>query len=224
MTDLMSPNYAAEFLLANGHSVRQQPQLALEWCLAQARNGSMEAQCVLATLLWFGLAGVHDEEQAKYWCSSAALAGSLDAQCVLAARQVSSRGEDRNLVKGLADLEHLVSRGHVPAMVTLALLKLFGHVAEVSQDTPEALDLLLIPAESGHTYAQCLLGSELIQDASESNQQAGVRWLLQAAEGGDATAHEFLSTFYRNGLHGLPIDHDRADRHAKSARPPVLGD
>lgn len=219
MTDLMSPEFAAKFLSINGHDLRQQPHSALDWCLAEARAGSLEAQCVVSTLLWTGLSGVRDEVQARYWCTLAAQEGSLDAQCVLAAHQISEPRDTGDAERGLARLERLVSCGHLPAMVSMALLKLAGHVAGVAQNTQDAIDLLLVPAEAGNARAQCFLGMELIRDDRESTQRAGVRWLLRAAEGGNTTAHELLGTYYRDGQHGLPIDLDLADFHARSARP-----
>jgi TPR repeat protein len=216
--DLMSLEYAAQFLRVNGFSLRENPQSALEWCLAGARRGSVEAQCVASTILRYGFAGVHNEAEAIRWCNAAAASGNLDARCALAGHRISTKGDYRDVPLGIATLEDLISKGHLPAMVSMALLKLSGYVDLVAQNSQEGIDLLSVPAQAGNSYAQCLLGVELVGNANESTRRVGVRWLLKAAEGGNATAHELLSTYYREGDHGLPVDLERAEFHAKSVR------
>jgi len=216
--DLMSLEYAAEFLRVNGFSLRENPQSSLDWCLAEARGGSVEAQCVASTILRYGFASAHNEAEAIRWCSAAAASGNLDAQCALAGHRISTKGDYRDVPLGIAMLEDLISKGHLTAMVSMALLKLSGYVDQVKQNSQEAIDLLSVPAQAGNFYAQCLLGMQLVENTNESARQAGVRWVLKAAEGGDATAHELLSTYYREGDHGLPVDLERAEFHSKSAR------
>jgi hypothetical protein len=47
---------------------------------------------------------------------------------------------------------------------------------------------------------------------------AGAKWIASSAEGGLASGHRYLATFYRRGSHGYPVDPEKAAVHEAIAQ------
>jgi hypothetical protein len=213
----MSTEFALKYLREQGFELPGDAVSAHRWCLELAERGVVEAQCVASTLYWTGLTGHQDASIAFEWCEKAALAGSQDALCILAGHLLSGTKAQREPERAVRILKDLANAGHVPAMLSLALLMLSGVSDLVPRDTAFATELLLEPANAGNPTAQCLLGTELMQSHEPSVRRAGVQWIARAAENGSATAHRYLSTFYRSGEHGFTVDADKARIHEQLA-------
>ena len=212
----MSYEHAASYLQKNGFSLPAAAESAHAWCLDLASAGDAEAQCVVSCLFATGLTGHKDEGLAHQWCKKAAANGSKDAQCALAAYLI--RGVDEQPHEGVALLRRLANDGHLPAMLSLGLMMMSGLSIYCPKDEDAAIDLLLAPAQAGDPLSQCLVGSQLIASSDPARQQAGVKWITAAAEGGFSMAHRYLANFYRLGDYGHPIDEEKVAWHEAIAQ------
>lgn len=216
-SDLMSPEFAVNYLAAQGFILPRDVSRAHDWCVTEAKLGVVEAQCVTSTLYWSGITNRHDVTQAIEWCERAASAGSDDARRAMAGHLISGMGIEQNASRGIEILKELANSGHLPSMLSLALLMLSGENDMVRYDPKVAVELLVDPAEAGSPLAQCLLGSELARNPDLAIRRAGVKWITTAANNGSGTAHRYLSTFYRDGDNEFPVDHQKAEFHAELA-------
>lgn len=217
MRNAMSREFAVAFLREHGFGLPADKHRAHAWVLDRAREGNLDAQCVLATLYWTGLTGSPDEALAYEWCQVAAESGSQDAQCALASHLVSGAGSGRDAERGVRMLQDLVAAGHLPAMVSLGLLFLSGGCEAVPKDPKAALDVLLRPAQADDGLSQCLLGMEMMLDPDPLVQRQGLAWIELAAVNGSATAHRYLAGHYRSGGAGFEISLEKAEVHESMA-------
>jgi TPR repeat protein len=213
MKNMMSQKYAISYLREHGFSLPEQSADAHAWCLSHAQEGDVIVQCVLSVLFSVGLTGHKESSAAFEWCEIAANNGSQDARCALAAYLISGTNVTPQPERGVALLHELVEAGHVPAMVSLALLMLSGHSEYVPKDEEAAVDLLLGPAQAGDALSQCLVGSQLTLSTDPEIQLAGAKWIARAAEGGLPAAHRYLANFYRHGDYGYPLDAEKVAVH-----------
>ena len=213
---MMSVEFALKYISERCLSLTTDPSGTRLKCIEEAEQGSMIAQCVASTLFWNGLGGPADIKAARYWCEKAAAAGSKDARYALA-NQTIATGDAEQAAQSVKVLRSLVEDGHLPSMIALSLLMFTGERGLVGQNVAEALDMLVEPAEQGSSFAQCLLGAELITRDDKQSRRAGAKWLEAAASSDSAMAHRYLSSFYQNGAHGYPKDPDRARFHGERA-------
>lgn len=218
MKNAMSREHAVSYLRAQGFSLPEQSADAQATCLRSAQEGDVVAQCVLSVVFSVGLTGQKDEKLAFEWCEVAANGGSQDAKSALAAYFISGRQVERQPQRGAAMLRDLVQEGHLPAMVILGLLMMSGHSESVPKNESDATDLLLAPAQAGDPLSQCLVGAQLILDDDPAVNLAGAKWIASSAEGGLASGHRYLATFYRRGSHGYPVDPEKAAVHEAIAQ------
>lgn len=218
MRNAMSREHAVSYLRAQGFSLPEQSADAQAMCLRFAQEGDVVAQCVLSVVFSVGLTGQKDEKLAFEWCEVAANGGSHDAKSALAAHLISGRQVERQPERGVAMLRDLVQEGNLPAMVLLGMLMMSGHSESVPKNESDAIDLLLAPAQAGDPLSQCLVGAQLILDDDPGVNLAGAKWIASSAEGGLASAHRYLATFYRHGSHGYPVDPEKAAVHEAIAQ------
>lgn len=215
----MSLEFAASFLREHGFSLPAEIASAHQWCLDQAKQGLLDAQCVMSTLCWSGMTGNQNQQLGLEWCEAAAANGSLDAKSAFAKYLISGIAGPKDPERGARMLHDLVNtEHHLPSMVSLALLMMSGESDAIPVDEEGAFDLLLGPAQAGHSLSQCLVGAELTARPAESSKLAGAKWIQLAADGGFSMAHEYLAKFYQNGECGFPVDTEKAALHAAIAK------
>jgi TPR repeat protein len=218
MKNAMSREHAVSYLRAKGFSLPEQSADAQAMCIRSAQEGDVVAQCVLSVVFSVGLTGQKNEKLAFEWCKVAANGGSQDAKSALAAHLISGRQVERQPQQGVAMLRDLVQDGNLPAMVSLGMLMMSGNSEPVPKNESDAIDLLLAPAQAGDPLSQCLVGAQLILDDDPGVSFAGAQWIASSAEGGLASAHRYLATFYRHGSYGYPVDPEKAAVHEAIAQ------
>ena len=79
-------------------------------------------------------------------------------------------------------------------------------------DNPEiSADWFRLAAQRGHAHAQWVHGLNLLAGRGQSpDSYAAYEWIRRAAEGRFIGAMDFLADAYATGLHGFPLDDERA--------------
>ena len=136
-----------------------------------------------------------------------ARAGDLDSQRILGHCFYSGFGTPKNTACAYKWFWHAAWRGDVEAQYWYACYRLQDN--QIPCDPAEMLALMEEAANNGLLRAQCTLGlayTGSLNRRVEKNDALAEKWLLQAAEGGLASAQYNLAIFY-----SLTGDESKAD-------------
>lgn len=205
-----------DILKCAGYSLPHEGQTAYQWAEEEARTGNPKAQFCIAKLTSAGLFAVQDMNLARSWCEESARQEYPPAVAFLAHLVVTERtGHSPDFPKAVELLERAAKLGEVGALHSLATLYLNSRVPHVNRE--KALSLLRTAAHAGDSIAQVELGLLLVDAEDPALEVEGLRWIRASAEGGIATAHRMLGSYYRVGEHGLPQDVETALAHESAA-------
>ena len=130
--------------------------------------------------------------------NSKADAGNVEAQVVLAIRYLTGDRVPKNQRNAVYWFQKAAYQGNADAQAELGRLYAIGE--GVPKDNMRAKQLLQMAAEKGSARAQLSLGVLLIELGDE---KSGAKWVLSAAQQGEAFAQTYSGHMYRNGI-GVP--------------------
>lgn len=130
--------------------------------------------------------------------NSKADAGNVEAQVVLAMRYLTGDRVPKNQRNAVYWFQKAAYQGNADAQAELGRLYAIGE--GVPKDNVRAKQLLQMAAEKGNARAQLSLGVLLIDHGDE---KSGAKWVLSAAQQGEAFAQTYSGHLYRNGI-GVP--------------------
>lgn len=195
-------------IYARGLGVKTDQKQAAHWYGLAAEQGEHEAQFRYAAMLLQGMYVPKDAKKAEELMRKAADADIPMAQFnygqMLMMRHPGMTGIDdawpwfqKAADAELADGEYAMSQ--ILANGTL----------KVKRDDAKARDYLLRAARKNYDTAQLDLGTWLVEGrGGERNYDAGFRWMLTAARGGNIAAMARLARLYRDGIgtDGNPVE------------------
>ena len=208
--------YAKAFLESAGRSLDDNKDGALDWCLAKALSGDLQAAYVSAVLLYFGLFGLPDKDEALRQCEVAAAMSFPPALLLLASfYEEGAAGKPPDATMAYELMLKSAGMGNAAAMHAAAqFLLASGTEAERSN----AEKLLRRASDLDYPHAQATLAALLLRESKDSARIEGVSLMQRAAEQDYAHAHHMLGYYYKGGQHGLPRDDARAEEHFARAR------
>ena len=187
-------------IYARGLGVKSDQKQAAHWYGLAAEKGEHEAQFRYAAMLLQGIYVTKDAKKAEELMQKAAEAGNAMAQFnyaqMLMMRRPGAKGLDeaapwfqKAADAGLADGEYAVSQ------------LLANGTATIKRDDAQAREYLLRAARKNYDTAQLDLGTWLVEGrGGERNYDAGFRWMLTAARGGNIAAMARVARLYRDGI------------------------
>lgn len=187
-------------IYARGLGLKADQKQAAHWYGLAAEQGEHEAQFRYAAMLLQGRYIKKDAKKAENLMQKAAEAGNAMAQFnygqMLMMRHSGTQGLDdawpwfeKAAEAQLADAEYAVSQ------------VLANGTFKVKRDDAKARDYLLRAARKNYDTAQLDLGTWLVEGrGGERNYEAGFRWMLTAARGGNVAAMARLARLYRDGI------------------------
>ncbi len=195
-------------IYARGLGIKADQKQAAHWYGLAAEQGEHEAQFRYAAMLLQGIYVTKDAKKAEILMQKAAEAGVAMAQFnyaqMLMMRYPGEKGLDeawpwfeKAAEAQLPDAEYAVSQ--ILANGTL----------KIPRDDVKARDYLLRAARKNYDTAQLDLGTWLVEGrGGERNYDAGFRWLLTAARGGNIAAMARVARLYRDGIgtEGNPVE------------------
>ncbi|QJP07786.1 tetratricopeptide repeat protein [Pseudomonas multiresinivorans] len=112
----------------------------------------------------------------------------------------------------IEQLQQSAKYGYAPAMHELAIHYDSGDL--VPRNLEKAAQLFRQAAEKGHPHAQWIYGLDLIhgRNGIEKDEKLGIEYVKKSAESKFEGALESMAEFYKKGIHGFPLDADKA-RH-----------
>ncbi len=187
-------------IYARGLGVKADQKQAAHWYGLAAEKGENEAQFRYAAMLLQGIYVPKDAKKAEALMKKAAEAGNAMAQFnygqMLMMRSPGIKGLDEAATwfqkaadAGLADGQYAVSQ------------ILANGTTNVKRDETQAREYLLLAARKNYDTAQLDLGTWLVEGrGGERNYDAGFRWMLTAARGGNVAAQARVARLYRDGI------------------------
>ena len=184
-------------------------EIVLNKCLASARTGSVEAQHLVAKLLWTGLAGNVDRDAAFHWAKKSAELNYLPAIVMLAGiYEVGTTEIKADQKKSIELLKYAADMGSSRAMVLLGVAHMEG--LGVRKDRNLGMMFFSKAANLGDLDGQYEFGKELLNSNVEKKQYEGLKWLINSAEGGSIEASRMLAYLYRNGEGVVSKNNDKS--------------
>ena len=178
---------------------------AVPLCWAEAEQGQMGSQVILAGLLERGQGVTADPAEAAKWYERAVQAGSGEAAFQLGHLYAEGRGVDRNLGQAGQLFLQAARRGVVPAMRTTAQAYETGN--GLPRNDRDAVSWYRRAAAAGDTPSQTRLGDLFFEGRGVSKSEAeGARWYARAAAAGDPAAQYALGMAYFFGRGVAPSD------------------
>ncbi|MDR0251720.1 MAG: sel1 repeat family protein [Brucellaceae bacterium] len=195
-------------IYARGLGVKADQKEAAHWYGLAAEKGEHEAQFRYAAMLLQGIYVPKDAKKAEVLMQKAAEAGNAMAQFnygqILMMRHPGMKGLDeaapwfqKAADAGLADGEYAMSQ------------LLANGTTTIKRDDAKAREYLLLAARKNYDTAQLDLGTWLVEGrGGERNYDAGFRWMLTAARGGNIAAMARVARLYRDGIgtEGKPVE------------------
>lgn len=187
-------------IYARGLGVKADQKQAAHWYGLAAEKGENEAQFRYAAMLLQGIYVAKDAKKAEALMKKAAEAGNAMAQFnygqMLMMRSPGMKGVDeaapwfqKAADAGLADGQYAVSQ------------ILANGTTDVKRDEIKAREYLLLAARKNYDTAQLDLATWLVEGrGGERNYDAGFRWMLTAARGGNVAAMARTARLYRDGI------------------------
>lgn len=187
-------------IYARGLGVKADQKQAAHWYGLAAEKGEVEAQFRYAAMLLQGIYVPKDAKKAEALMQKAAEAGNAMAQFnygqMLMMRTPGIKGLDEAATwfqkaaeSGVADAEYAVSQ------------LLANGTTTIKRDEAEAREYLLRAARKNYDTAQLDLATWLVEGrGGERNYDAGFRWMLTAARGGNVAAQARVARLYRDGI------------------------
>ena len=187
-------------IYARGLGVKADQKQAAHWYGLAAEKGENEAQFRYAAMLLQGIYVAKDAKKAEALMKKAAEAGNAMAQFnygqMLMMRSPGMKGVDeaapwfqKAADAGLADGQYAVSQ------------ILANGTTDVKRDEVKAREYLLLAARKNYDTAQLDLATWLVEGrGGERNYDAGFRWMLTAARGGNVAAMARTARLYRDGI------------------------
>ena len=187
-------------IYARGLGVKADQKQAAHWYGLAAEKGENEAQFRYAAMLLQGIYVTKDAKKAEALMKKAAEAGNAMAQFnygqMLMMRSPGMKGVDeaapwfqKAADAGLADGQYAVSQ------------ILANGTTDVKRDEIKAREYLLLAARKNYDTAQLDLATWLVEGrGGERNYDAGFRWMLTAARGGNVAAMARTARLYRDGI------------------------
>ena len=187
-------------IYARGLGVKADQKQAAHWYGLAAEKGENEAQFRYAAMLLQGIYVTKDAKKAEALMKKAAEAGNAMAQFnygqMLMMRSPGMKGVDeaapwfqKAADAGLADGQYAVSQ------------ILANGTTDVKRDEVKAREYLLLAARKNYDTAQLDLATWLVEGrGGERNYDAGFRWMLTAARGGNVAAMARTARLYRDGI------------------------
>lgn len=203
-----------------------------------AEAGSAEAQNVLGWMYDMGKGLKQDQEEAVRWYRKAVAQGHASAQFNLGVSYANGRGVEADEEEAVRWYRKAAEQGHARAQCLLGVEYVLGPGVEA--DAKIALRWFLKSAERGDANAQSFVGAAYLFDRGdrseehdkdlpvnlteiqsfvdgvEANYEEGARWLLKAANQGEAFAQWSLGWMYDNGR-GVEVDQEEAVRWYEKA-------
>lgn len=195
-------------IYARGLGIKADQKQAAHWYGLAAEKGEHEAQFRYAAMLLQGIYVAKDTGKAEVLMQKAAEAGNAMAQFnygqMLMMRYPGMKGLEeatpwfeKAADAGLPDAEYAVSQ------------ILANGTTKVKRDDAKARDYLVRAARKNYDTAQVDLGTWLVEGrGGERDYEAGFRWLLNAARGGNVAAQARVARLYRDGIgtEGNPVE------------------
>ena len=167
---------------------------ALTALIKKAGTGDASAQVELGRAYYTGKGAPKDLDKAKLWFSKAAAAGSAVAQLNLGNYYKEQANDDERA----ADYWEMAADQHLP-QAEYALGCAYEENRGRDEDLRAALDYFRRAAVGGCIPAALRLGKHLVADDDKVESQDGVRWLIKAADGGEAEAQYLVGVLYATG-------------------------
>ena len=187
-------------IYARGLGIKADQKQAAHWYGLAAEKDEHEAQFRYAAMLLQGIYVTKDTKKAEVLMQKAAEAGNAMAQFnygqMLMMRNPGLKGLEeatpwfeKAADAGLADGEYAVSQ------------ILANGTSKIKRDDAKARDYLLRAARKNYDTAQLDLATWLVEGrGGERNFDAGFRWMLTAARGGNIAAMARVARLYRDGI------------------------
>ena len=187
-------------IYARGLGIKADQKQAAHWYGLAAEKDEHEAQFRYAAMLLQGIYVTKDTKKAEVLMQKAAEADNAMAQFnygqMLMMRNPGLKGLEeatpwfeKAADAGLADGEYAVSQ------------ILANGTSKIKRDDAKARDYLLRAARKNYDTAQLDLATWLVEGrGGERNFDAGFRWMLTAARGGNIAAMARVARLYRDGI------------------------
>ncbi len=193
-----------------------------------ASQGDAELQYEVGAILMFGRHDLpQDHDRGRPWWERAAEQGHVRTLAYLApAHRNGQFGYPVDLLRAKAYTERLVRAyrdGHgidpdpERARYWQAELAHFDRLFDLAGGEYLPLETLRRDAEAGSPAAQYQLGRQLLLSGVAAEREAGMDWIVRAADGGLAEAQYRLVTRYENRIHLLRDDPKRGVGYLQSA-------
>jgi uncharacterized protein len=207
---------AKSFLESEGFDLLGGDDRALDWCIAKADSGDLQAEYIGAVLLAFGLCGLADKVQALNLCRRAAARAYPPAVLLLASfHEEGWGGAQIDTKRALELMLEAANTGNVAAMHAAALF--YQAHDELPEAPAKARELLRQASELDYPQSQAALATLLLQSEDPSSTREAISLMQRAAEQDFAHAHRMLGYYYKGGQYGLPKDSSKATAHFKRA-------
>ncbi len=157
-----------------------------------AEQGNVDAQVILAFMLWDGVDVRQNRDEALSWFRKAADKGDGEAQVFLGSAYSNGDGVKVDLNEAVKWYSKAAEAGISEGQYNLAYAHSFG-AGGVVKDEAKAVELYTIAANQGHVWAQSNLGHMYLYGVGVKidNVQA-YKWLMLASEEGDKPAKQLL--------------------------------
>ncbi len=201
-------NVEAQYYLAllyrEGVGVAQSAEDSLNWMLAAAEGGKIDAQFEMSRM-----ASKTDPAKAVHWLQEAATSGHAEAQFFLGFALDQGRGLARNTEAGFDWLHRSAEGGYVPAQVVVGRKYLKGE--GTTQNGAEAERWLQLAARAGSAEAMTeLAAGHLAGTVLKSDPPLALALYKQAEQYGSPNAMVGLAAMLEEGQGGAAVDIEAA--------------
>ena len=157
-----------------------------------AEQGNVDAQVILAFMLWDGVDVRQNRDEALSWFRKAADKGDGEAQVFLGSAYSNGDGVKVDFNKAVKWYSKAAEAGISEGQYNLAYAHTFG-AGGVVKDEAKAVELYTIAANQGHVWAQSNLGFMYYNgDGVKADNVQAYKWWLLASEKGDKPAKQVL--------------------------------
>ena len=182
-------------MYGEGKGVKENPELAFQYCMQAAKRGEVKAQKRLGVMYYKGAGVGKSVKEARFWFQQAALSDDPEALYYLGVAYQKGIGGEKDLHQAHDLFEKAAREGHVNAQ--WMLVRMFGSGSGVRQDRAESFRWLVTLAENGDVYAQFLVGSSYLSgNGVAADPTAAVKWFEKAAGQGNVSALTALVLYH----------------------------
>ena len=182
-------------MYGDGKGVKENDQLAFQYCMEAAKRGEVKAQKRLGVMYYKGAGVARNVKEARFWFNQAALSDDPEALYYLGIAYLKGIGGEKDLHQAHDLFEKAAREGHVNAR--WKLYEMFEEGLGVRQNRQEAFKWLMKLAEDGEVRAQFLLGSSYLSgNGVNANPDEAVKWFERAAQEGSVPAQTSLVLYY----------------------------